>query len=318
MSFKDELQGLTTEGRNQATMNIDTASTTEIVSLITREDQAVFRAVQQEVPRIVQAADLLTNVLKQGGRIIYMGAGTSGRLGVLDAAELLPTFGVGQEQVTALIAGGNEAMFVAVELAEDDRELGLADFLAENPTDKDALLGIAASGRTPYVIGPMERAREMGLVTIGLTCNPHSELSKIAHVTIAPVVGPEAVTGSTRMKAGTAQKIVLNALSTTVMIKIGKVYQNLMVDMVPTNAKLKLRAEQIVYEVTGAPLDSIRRTLEGSSYNIKTAIVMLKANCQLEAAEALLVRAEGVVGRALQIVAKEGMGSEGTKEEDVQ
>jgi len=262
--------------------------------------------VRREIPRIVEAADRLTEVFKRGGRILYMGAGTSGRLGVLDAAELLPTFGVGEDRVKALIAGGQRAMFVPVEQAEDDYRGGLEDFLAENPTANDALVGITASGRTPYVLAPMQRAKEMGLVTIGLTCNGDSELSRIADITIAPVVGPEVVTGSTRMKAGTAQKIVLNTLSTTVMIKIGKVYQNLMVDMIPTNAKLMVRAERIVQEVTAAPLEQVRQVLEASNYNIKAAIVMLEAGCTLQAAQDLLTRAEGVVGRALQLVAGEG------------
>ncbi|MGB4431134.1 MAG: N-acetylmuramic acid 6-phosphate etherase [Limnochordia bacterium] len=306
MESKPELRNLTTEERNQASLHIDTFSTTEIVSFITQEDQQVIDAVRREIPRIVEAADRLTEVFKRGGRILYMGAGTSGRLGVLDAAELLPTFGVGEDRVKALIAGGQRAMFVPVEQAEDDCRGGLEDFLAENPTANDALVGITASGRTPYVLAPMQRAKEMGLVTIGLTCNGDSELSRIADITIAPVVGPEVVTGSTRMKAGTAQKIVLNTLSTTVMIKIGKVYQNLMVDMIPTNAKLMVRAERIVQEVTAAPLEQVRQVLEASNYNIKAAIVMLEAGCTLQAAQDLLTRAEGVVGRALQLVAGEG------------
>lgn len=306
MESKPELRNLTTEERNQASLHIDTFSTTEIVSFITQEDQQVIDAVRREIPRIVEAADRLTEVFKRGGRILYMGAGTSGRLGVLDAAELLPTFGVGEDRVKALIAGGQRAMFVSVEQAEDDYRGGLEDFLAENPTANDALVGITASGRTPYVLAPMQRAKEMGLVTIGLTCNGDSELSRIADITIAPVVGPEVVTGSTRMKAGTAQKIVLNTLSTTVMIKIGKVYQNLMVDMIPTNAKLMVRAERIVQEVTAAPLEQVRQVLEASNYNIKAAIVMLEAGCTLQAAQDLLTRAEGVVGRALQLVAGEG------------
>jgi N-acetylmuramic acid 6-phosphate etherase len=306
MESKPELRNLTTEERNQASLHIDTFSTTEIVSFITQEDQQVIDAVRREIPRIVEAADRLTEVFKRGGRILYMGAGTSGRLGVLDAAELLPTFGVGEDRVKALIAGGQRAMFVPVEQAEDDYRGGLEDFLAENPTANDALVGITASGRTPYVLAPMQRAKEMGLVTIGLTCNGDSELSRIADITIAPVVGPEVVTGSTRMKAGTAQKIVLNTLSTTVMIKIGKVYQNLMVDMIPTNAKLMVRAERIVQEVTAAPLERVRQVLEASNYNIKAAIVMLEAGCTLQAAQDLLTRAEGVVGRALQLVAGEG------------
>lgn len=306
MESKPELRNLTTEERNQASLHIDTFSTPEIVSFITQEDQQVIDAVRREIPRIVEAADRLTEVFKRGGRILYMGAGTSGRLGVLDAAELLPTFGVGEDRVKALIAGGQRAMFVPVEQAEDDYRGGLEDFLAENPTANDALVGITASGRTPYVLAPMQRAKEMGLVTIGLTCNGDSELSRIADITIAPVVGPEVVTGSTRMKAGTAQKIVLNTLSTTVMIKIGKVYQNLMVDMIPTNAKLMVRAERIVQEVTAAPLEQVRQVLEASNYNIKAAIVMLEAGCTLQAAQDLLTRAEGVVGRALQLVTGEG------------
>lgn len=302
MDSHRKLSSLTTESRNLATLNIDTSTTTEIVTLITQEDQQVLDAVQREIPHIVQAADLLTEVLRKGGRIIYMGSGTSGRLGVLDAAELLPTFGVGEDQVKALIAGGTEAMFLPVEHAEDDFAAGEKDFLALEPSENDALLGITASGRTPYVLRPMQLAQELGLVTIGLTCNANSELSEVSDVTIAPVVGPEVVTGSTRMKAGTAQKIVLNTLSTTVMIKIGKVYQNLMVDMLPTNAKLVKRAEQIVSETTGVDLDVAKEALEQSKYNIKEAIVILKANCDLEQAQALLAQAEGVVGKALQLI----------------
>ena len=309
MELKPKLKNLTTEERNQASLNIDTLSTTQIVTLITQEDQQVIAAVQKEIPRIVEAADRLAEVFKRGGRIFYMGAGTSGRLGVLDAAELLPTFGVGEDRVKALIAGGQRAMFVPVEQAEDDSNAGLRDFLAQTPTAADALVGITASGRTPYVLAPMQRAKEMGLVTIGITCNGGSELSEIADITIAPVVGPEVVAGSTRMKAGTAQKMVLNTLSTTVMIKVGKVYQNLMVDMIPTNAKLVLRAERIVQEVTGASLDQVQEVLKQANFNIKAAIVMLKAHCDLASAQELLARAEGVVGKALQLVSDGGRGA---------
>lgn len=305
MESKRTLANLTTEMRNQATLNIDTSSTTEIVTLITSEDQHVIRAVQEEIPHIVQAADLLTEVLKQGGRIIYMGSGTSGRLGVLDAAELLPTFGVGEDQVKALIAGGTKAMFIPVEHAEDDQEAGLRDFLNENPSSKDALLAISASGRTPYVMAPLKKAKEMGLVTIGLTCNGNSEIAEVAQVTIAPVVGPEVVTGSTRMKAGTAQKIVLNTLSTTIMIKLGKVYQNLMVDMSPTNEKLQQRAVHIVAEATGISAQQAKKVLEEADFNIKSAIVMVQGECDLETAQDLLAQAEGVVGKALQIMEQE-------------
>ena len=197
-------------------------------------------------------------------------------------------------------------MFIPVEHAEDDEEAGLEDFLGEDPSEQDALVAISASGRTPYVMAPLKKAKEMGLVTIGLTCNGDSEISEVAQVTIAPVVGPEAVTGSTRMKAGTAQKIVLNTLSTTVMIKIGKVYKNLMVDMLPTNEKLQQRAIHIVAEATGITQEQAQEVLEAADFNIKAAIVMVQADCDLETAHSLLAQAEGVVGKALQIIAQEG------------
>lgn len=304
MELKETLANLTTEMRNEATSKIDTATTTEIVTLITNEDTQVLQAVRAEIPQIVRAVDLFTEVLRQGGRIFYMGSGTSGRLGVLDAAELLPTFGVGEDQVKAMIAGGTRAMFIPVEHAEDNEEAGLEDFLAQNPGPKDALLGITASGRTPYVLAPLKKANELGLVTVGLTCNYGSEIAKIAQVTIAPVVGPEVVTGSTRMKAGTAQKIVLNTVSTAVMIKLGKVYQNLMVDMSPTNEKLQERAVHIVSEATGIKLDEARTALTRSEFNIKAAIVMVVGQCDLPTALDLLKQAEGVVGKALQIALK--------------
>lgn len=300
------LEKLTTESQNQATRNIDTLPTEDVVTLIVREDRQVLEAVKKEIPQIVAAAGLLTEVLNQKGRIIYMGSGTSGRLGVLDAVELLPTFGVGDDQVKAIIAGGSEAMFVAVEQAEDDYEAGIKDFLAENPGSQDALVAISASGRTPYVLAALEKANEIGTVTIGLTCNANSAISKLARVTIAPVVGPEVITGSTRMKAGTAQKIVLNALSTTVMIKIGKVYQNWMVDMLPTNAKLVQRAEKIVMQAAKSSEESAKQALKAADFNIKAAIVMLKAGCDLAASLSLLKQGGGVVGKALLIAAQEG------------
>ncbi len=299
------LEKLTTESQNQATRNIDTLPTEDVVTLIVKEDEQVLAAVRKEIPQIVAAAELLTGVLKQNGRIIYMGSGTSGRLGVLDAAELLPTFGVGEDQIKAIIAGGKGAMFVAVEQAEDDYEAGIKDFLAENPGPQDALVAISASGRTPYVLAALKKANELGATTIGLTCNADSAISKLAQVTIAPVVGPEVVTGSTRMKAGTAQKIVLNTLSTTVMIKIGKVYQNWMVDMVPTNAKLVRRAERMVMEAAQSSEEAAKEALKKADFNIKAAIVMLKAGCNYARAQSLLKRADGVVGRALAIAEQE-------------
>lgn len=301
MEFERQLGDLTTETRNMATSNIDTLSTEEIVTLICQEDRQVVEAVAKEIPQIVAAADLVSVKLKEGGRLFYIGSGTSGRLGILDAAELLPTFGVGEDVVKAIIAGGTQAMFTPVEQAEDDYDAGVADLLAEHPTVKDVVLGITASGRTPYVLGALKKAIEVGASTIGLTCNADTVISKVADITIAPVVGPEVVTGSTRMKAGTAQKMVLNTLSTTVMIKLGKVYQNLMVDMIPTNEKLMKRAERIVMDATGVTLEETQKVLHAAQSNIKAAIVMIKAQCDFRSALALLEKADGVVGRALQI-----------------
>lgn len=301
MEFEHQLANLTTETRNMATRNIDTMSTEEIVTLICREDRQVIEAVAKEIPHIVAAAELVTKKIKEGGRLFYLGSGTSGRLGILDAAELLPTFGVGEDVVKAIIAGGTQALFTPVEQAEDDYEAGIKDLLAENPTAKDVVLGISASGRTPYVLGALHKAIEIGASTIGLTCNDNTVIAEVAEITIAPVVGPEVVTGSTRMKAGTAQKMVLNTLSTTVMIKLGKVYQNLMVDMIPTNAKLMKRAERIVMDATGASLEETQKALRDAESNIKAAIVMIETERDYESALQLLEQADGVVGRALQL-----------------
>lgn len=297
----DHLTALTTEQRNQASSKIDTSTTEEIVRLISAEDRLVIEAVAKEVPNIVKAADVIAESLKNGGRLIYTGSGTSGRLGILDAAELLPTFGVGEDQVKALIAGGTTAVFSPVERAEDDYEAGQRDVEALDLTDKDVIIGITASGRTPYVLAGLHVAAKVGAATIGLTCNSPSAIEEAAQITIAPIVGPEIITGSTRMKAGTAQKMVLNMLSTTAMIRLGKVYQNFMVDMIPTNAKLRQRAQHIVVETTGVTMDRAKQCLEEADWNIKAAIIMAKANCTLPQALELLAQAEGVVGRALQI-----------------
>lgn len=301
----DHLTTLTTEQRNHASMHIDTASTEEIVRLMAAEDRCVIEAVERVIPQIVRAADVIAAALKKGGRLFYIGSGTSGRLGILDAAELLPTYGVGEDQVKAIIAGGPEAVFIPVERAEDDDEAGRAAIAALHLTEGDVVVGITASGRTPYVLGALRVTREAGATAIALTCNAPSEAEKLAHITIAPIVGPEIVTGSTRMKAGTAQKMVLNMLSTTAMIRLGKVYQNFMVDMIPTNQKLRVRAQHIVSETTGVSQEEARRYLIEAEWNIKAAIVMARARCSLSQALQYLSQGEGVVGRALQIAAAE-------------
>lgn len=297
----EQLTALTTEQRNAVSQDIDRLSTEEIVRLIAAEDSKVVEAVARQVPQIVQAADMIAAALKQGGRLIYVGSGTSGRLGILDAAELLPTYGVGDDKVKAIIAGGPAAVFSPVEQAEDDYDAGIRDVEAVDLNCKDVVVGISASGRTPYVLGALHAAAKVGAATIALTCNSPSAMEKAAQVTIAVIVGPEIVTGSTRMKAGTAQKMVLNMLSTTAMIRLGKVYQNFMVDMIPTNQKLRNRAQHIVMETTGISPDKAREYLETAQWNIKAAIVMAKANCSLAQALELLERSEGVVGRALEL-----------------
>ena len=297
----DQLTVLTTEKRNAASNNIDRLSTEEIVRLIAAEDSKVVEAVAQAVPQIVQAADLITAAFKRGGRLIYTGSGTSGRLGILDAAELLPTFGVGDDKVKAIIAGGRAAVFSPVEKAEDDYEAGIKDVEAVGLNSKDVVVGISASGRTPYVLGTLHGAEKAGASTIALVCNSPSAMEGAAQVAIAVIVGPEIIAGSTRMKAGTAQKMVLNMLSTTVMIKLGKVYQNFMVDMIPTNMKLKKRAQHIVVETTGVSQEKAWEYLEAAQWNIKAAIVMAQANCTIERALDLLDKGEGVVGRALEL-----------------
>lgn len=295
------LHGLVTETRNQDTMNIDELSTQEIIDVICTEDQKAVKAVQNESQKMSRAVELIVASLRNGGRVFYIGSGTSGRLGVLDAAELLPTFGVGEDVFKAIIAGGETAMFHPAEKAEDDYPAGITDLLAENPTANDIVIGISASGRTPYVIGALEKARELGMGTIGLTCNRETPMNAIADLVIAPVVGPEVIAGSTRMKAGTAQKLVLNILSTVSMIRVGKVYQNLMVDMQPTNEKLQRRSERIIMDTTGVDIKTAQRALEESHGNIKASIVMLKANCDFQKAMQLLVDGDGFVRKAIRL-----------------
>lgn len=299
MDRQKRFDDLVTEQRNQASQHIDTLPVAQLIQLINDEDKNVITAVAEQQSQMVAAVELITEALRSGGRMFYMGSGTSGRLGVLDAAELLPTFGVGEEQVKAIIAGGQEAMFRPIEQAEDNAAAGREDFLAQHPQAGDVLVGITASGRTPYVLAALAEAERLGVHTIGVTCNPRSELAERARLTIAPVVGPEVVTGSTRMKAGTAQKMVLNTLSTAVMIRLGKVYGNLMVDMQPTNEKLRRRAERIVADATGVTVAEAAQLLAAAQWRIKEAIVMKEAACNYDRAAAVLQRHQGLVSAAI-------------------
>ena len=283
-----ELKRIPTEQRNEATAHIDRMSTLEMVRLINQEDHKVADAVGREAQHIARAVDIITGHMKQGGRLIYVGAGTSGRLGILDAVECPPTYSTEPELVQGLIAGGTPAIFRAVEGAEDDPDLGRKDLEEIHYTKQDVLVGIAASGRTPYVIGAMEYAKSLGGVTIGVTCCPGSEIDTLAEVGIAPMPGPEVVTGSTRMKSGTAQKMVLNMLSTCTMIRLGKVYGNRMVDMDANNEKLRARAARMVTDITGCPAEEAAARLTLCGYDVKRAISSLWLDCGAgEAAERL-------------------------------
>ncbi|CAI1097560.1 MULTISPECIES: N-acetylmuramic acid 6-phosphate etherase [Serratia] len=293
------LGALVSETRNPATMGLDEMSTLEMVGCFNREDRKVPEAIEKVLPAIAQAVDLAAAALKAGGRLIYLGAGTSGRLGVLDASECPPTFGVPHGMVIGLIAGGPGALLKAVEGAEDDATLGEADLLALNLTATDIVVGLAASGRTPYVIGALRYARQLGCPTVAISCNPDSPIAHEAQVAISPVVGPEALTGSTRMKSGTAQKLVLNMLSTGAMVKLGKVYENLMVDVKATNVKLVDRACRIVVEATGAERSQAEAALKQTRFEVKPAILMILAGVDAEEAQQRLQQHDGYLRAAL-------------------
>lgn len=290
---------IVTEKTNQNTEKIDRLSTLEMVRLINEEDKKVANAVEAELEHIAEAIDIIVGQLRKGGRLVYSGCGTSGRLGVLDAAECPPTFSADPEQVIGLIAGGQSAMFKAVEGAEDSEELGAEDLKEISFCDKDVLVGIAASGRTPYVVGAMRYAKSCGAHVIGVTCSPGMEIEKEAEIAITPTPGPEVVTGSTRMKSGTAQKMVLNMLSTGSMIKLGKVYGNLMVDVKPSNEKLIHRCERIVSEAAHVSEEEARMVLEKCDYRPKVAIVMICRGIDADKARAFLESNEGRVSAAI-------------------
>lgn len=288
-----------TEERNPDTMDIDLLSTEDMLKKINDEDKKVAYAVEREIPNIAKAVDEIGNRLQNGGRLIYIGAGTSGRLGVLDASECPPTFSTDPQLVQGIIAGGDSALRISAEGAEDDYSGGKIDLKDKNITSKDAIVGIAASGTTPYVIGALEYAKGIGAYTSGICCIKETPMSQFTDVMITPIVGPEAIAGSTRMKAGTAQKLVLNMISTGVMIKLGKVCGNLMVNVKASNKKLVKRAEGIVKQVTDADEEYIQKVLEENNYDVKLAIVMILANIDSKEAQRILNR-EGNIRKALK------------------
>lgn len=294
-----QLSKLPTEQRNPNTADIDRVSTLEMVRRINDEDKKVAYAVERELENIAAAVDAIASALCAGGRLIYCGCGTSGRLGVLDAAECPPTYSVDPGLVRGIIAGGEDAMFRASEGAEDNSAAGADDLKAIGFNSGDVLVGIAASGRTPYVLGAMSYAKELGACTVAVTCNKNSEMNAAADIAIGVEPGPEVITGSTRMKSGTAEKMVLNMLSTGAMIRLGKVYGNLMVDVMPTNEKLVRRAISIVSTAAGVNEETARATLERCGFTVKTAIVMLKKGLDAGQAAQLLSENGGVIARAL-------------------
>ncbi len=294
-----DLAKLSTEARNPATMDLDRMDPMEIASAMNQEDVHAVASVSEVLPQVAQAIEWATEALQVGGRIIYMGAGTSGRLGVLDAVECPPTFGVSPDAVVGLIAGGQGAFTRAVEGAEDNAALGADDLRGLGLVPHDVVIGLAASGRTPYVLGGLRYARELGCKTIAIACNRGSQIGAVAELAIEPVPGPEVVTGSTRLKAGTVQKLVLNMISTGSMVRTGKVYQNLMVDVQQTNEKLVTRAQNIVMAATECARDEAVEALDQADGHVKTAVVMILAGLDARQAREALERAQGHVREAI-------------------
>ena len=298
-----DLSRLTTERRNPASAHIDSCTTLEMVTIMQQEDSKIASAIEKILPEIARAIDATSQRLENGGRLFYLGAGTSGRLGILDASECPPTYGTDPELVQGLIAGGIPAIFRAQEGAEDNPDLAVHDLKEHGFSAKDVLVGIAASGRTPYVIGGLKYARELGALTIALACSEHAEIAALADIALTPVTGPEVVTGSTRMKAGTAQKLVLNMLSTGTMIKLGKVYGNLMVDVKASNKKLEERAIRIVMEGSGCERTEAEKALKGADGHAKLAILMVVADVSASEGKALLERTSGHLAAAIRLAA---------------
>ena len=295
-----DLTKLLTENRNPNSENIDMLSTYDLLKVINNEDKKVALAVEKTLPDIALVVDAAANAFQHGGRLIYCGAGTSGRLGILDASECPPTFGVPAEQVVGLIAGGHQAILQAVENAEDNRELAIKDIQAIDLNQYDVLVGIAASGRTPYVLAAMEYALSQGATVASISCNPNSPMGKLATISITPIVGPEIVTGSSRMKAGSAQKLVLNMISTGAMIRSGKVFGNLMVDVQATNSKLLVRQKNIVIEATGCDETQAKTALNEAKNHCKTAILMLLTGVDAHTAHHQLKKHQGFIRHALE------------------
>lgn len=288
-----------TEQRNPRSIQIDRRSTLEILQIMNAEDATVAPAVEAALPQIASAVDLIAERLRAGGRLIYIGAGTSGRMGILDAVECLPTFSIDPSMVQGIIAGGEGALVRSVEGAEDRPEDGRADLAARQLSAQDVVVGIAASGQTPYVIGALDYAREIGAGTVGVACNSPAPVLDAADIAIAALTGPEILTGSTRLKAGTAQKMILNMLSTATMVKLGKVYNNLMVDVHVSNAKLADRAQRIVCEVTGISQPDAAALLDQTGQQVKPAIVMALLSVSVEDARARLEAAQGILGAVI-------------------
>ncbi len=297
----EEIRNLTTESRNPATLQIDHQSISEILHLINDEDLKVAAVVRTELPYIEKAVAIVVQAFKEGGRLFYVGAGTSGRLGVLDASECPPTFGVSPDMVQGIIAGGFKALVSAQEGAEDRYDVGAEDLLANKITPKDVVCGIAASRRTPYVIGAIDKARALGCKTLYITCNSRSEMNIPVDVAICPVVGPEVIMGSTRMKAGTATKLILNMITTTAMVQLGKVWENMMVDLMMTSKKLEERSKKIVMQATNVDYETAERVLKQADGHVKTALVMISAKVSAEDAHDLLRRSDGFVHRAIAL-----------------
>lgn len=294
------LDKLTTEKRNESTMKLDQLSTKEVLQLMNKEDRTVPDAVEAALPEIEAAVKQVISTFQAGGRLIYTGAGTSGRLGILDAVECPPTFSTPDDMVQGLLAGGMSAFRKAKEGAEDNPELGARELEEIGLSAKDTVIGIAASGRTPYVIGALDYAAAVGAATVSIACNKNAAISKHAKISIEVETGPEILTGSTRLKAGTAQKLVLNMISTASMVGVGKVYKNLMVDVKPTNDKLQERAKRIIMEATGANYDAAEKIFDLADGQVKTAIVMLLLDVTKEEAESKLLNAEGFVRSAIK------------------
>jgi len=294
------LSKLTTEQRNQNSMNMDRMSTMEMLAMINEEDKKVALAVEKVLPNVGAAIEVIYRTLQNGGRLFYVGAGTSGRVGVIDASECPPTFMTPPDLVQTVMAGGNDAFFEAVEGSEDSEAQGKEDMQKKEISEKDVVIGITASGRTPYPIGALKYARQLGAYTVSLTCNKESEISSFADCQIEVIVGPEILTGSTRMKAATSHKMILNMISTAAMVKLGKVYENLMVDVHASNYKLKERAKRNIIEITKVSYEKAEEVLNQTNHEVKPAIVMIETGVTMEEAEEAIEKNNGYVRKAIE------------------